>query len=77
MRIQLHLSSHLLRISNGRKEEMRMQVDPYELEDKAFIEAVKEGNPGKIRSSYGDALKTLELTLAANSALDKGTIVTL
>jgi len=77
MRIQLHLSSHLLRISNGRREEMRMQIDPYELEDKAFIEAVKEGNPGKIRSSYGDALKTLELTLAANSALDNGTIVTL
>lgn len=77
MRIQLHLSSHLLRISNEKEEEMRMQIDPYELEDKAFIQAVKERNPEKIKSSYADALKTLELTLAANSTLDKGRIISL
>ncbi len=77
MRIQLHLSSHLLKISNAREEEMRMQIDPYELEDRAFIQAVKERNPDKVKSSYADALKTLELTLAANSALDKGRIISL
>ncbi len=77
MRIQLNLSSHLLKISNARKEEMKMQTDPYELEDRAFIQAVKERNPDKIKSSYADALKTLELTLAANSALDEGRIISL
>ena len=77
MRIQLHLSSHLLKISNEKEEEMKMQIDPYELEDRAFIQAVKEGNPEKIKSSYADALRTLELTLAANSALDKGRIISL
>lgn len=77
MRIQLHLSSHLLKISNEKEEEMKMQIDPYELEDRAFIQAVKERNPERIKSSYADALKTLELTLAANSALDKGRIISL
>jgi len=56
-----------------------MQTDPYQAEDEAFIEveAVKKGRPEVIRSPYSDALKTLKLTLAADSSLEKGKIITL
>ncbi|MBS7611908.1 Gfo/Idh/MocA family oxidoreductase [Candidatus Bathyarchaeota archaeon] len=49
-------------------EEHRPRVDPYALEDEIFIEAVKKGDTSKIRSTYSDAVKTLEITLAANES---------
>jgi len=76
-RIDLLLSSHLLIISNGKRREIKMQTDPYQAEDEAFIEAVKKNRPEIIRSPYSDALKTLKLTLAADSSLEKGKIITL
>ena len=76
-RIDLLLSSHLLIISNGKRREIKMQTDPYQAEDEAFIAAVKKGRPEIIRSPYSDALKTLKLTLAADSSLEKGKIITL
>jgi len=54
-----------------------MQTDPYQAEDEAFIEAVKRNRPEIIRSPYSDALKTLKLTLAADSSLEKGKIISL
>ena len=54
-----------------------MQTDPYQAEDEAFIEAVKKNRPEIIRSPYSDALKTLKLTLAADSSLEKGKIISL
>ena len=76
-RIDLLLSSHLLIISNGKRKEIKMQTDPYQAEDEAFIEAVKKNRPKIIRSTYSDALKTLKLTLAADSSLEKGRIISL
>lgn len=76
-RIDLLLSSHLLIISNGKREEIKMQTDPYQAEDEAFIKAVKKNRPEIIKSSYSDALKTLKLTLAADSSLEKGKIISL
>jgi predicted dehydrogenase len=76
-RIDLLLSSHLLIISNGKRREIKMQTDPYQAEDEAFIEAVKKDRPEIIRSPYPDALKTLKLTLAADSSLEKGKIISL
>ncbi|MFQ6066525.1 MAG: Gfo/Idh/MocA family protein, partial [bacterium] len=76
-RIDLLLSAHLLIISNGKRKEIRMQTDPYQAEDEAFIEAVKKNKPEIIRSTYSDALKTLKLTLAADSSLEKGKIISL
>ncbi len=49
-------------------EEYRPRVDPYALEDEIFIEAVEKGDTSKIRSTYSDAVKTLEVTLAANES---------
>lgn len=76
-RIDLLLSAHLLIISNGKRREIKMQTDPYQAEDEAFIEAVKKNRPEIIRSPYSDALKTLKLTLAADSSLEKGKIISL
>ncbi|MCD6472895.1 Gfo/Idh/MocA family oxidoreductase [Candidatus Aerophobetes bacterium] len=77
IRIDLLLSSHLLRITNGGKKEMVMKIDPYQAENETFIKAIKEGNPKYIKSSYTDALKTLKLTLAANISLEEKKIVTI
>lgn len=41
-RIDLLLSAHLLIISNGKREKIKMQTDPYQEEDEAFIEAMKK-----------------------------------
>jgi len=75
--INLFLSSHLLRINGEKEEEIRAARDPYQEENQAFIEAVKNNDPTKIKSPYSDAFKTLELTLAANASLEKGEAVIL
>jgi predicted dehydrogenase len=43
---------------------------PYELQDRAFIDAV-QGKPNRIRSSYDDALLTHHLTIAASRLADE------
>ncbi|MEM2849977.1 MAG: Gfo/Idh/MocA family oxidoreductase [Candidatus Bathyarchaeia archaeon] len=49
-------------------EEFKPSVNPYALEDRIFVEAVEKGDMSKIRSTYSDAVKTLEVTLAANES---------
>ncbi len=46
-------------------------------EDQAFIKAVKTGKRIGIRSTYADALRTLEVTLAANQSAKSGKPMTL
>ena len=41
-------------------------------EDEAFIEAVQTGDQSLVLSSYADACKSLEVTLAANESMDAG-----
>ncbi|MBO9606004.1 MAG: Gfo/Idh/MocA family oxidoreductase [Paenibacillaceae bacterium] len=41
-------------------------------QDDAFIEAVRTGDPGKLRSTYDDALRTLEVSLAAYESAETG-----
>lgn len=38
--------------------------------DRAFVKAVREDDPGLLRSPYSDAINTLEATLAATEALE-------
>jgi myo-inositol 2-dehydrogenase / D-chiro-inositol 1-dehydrogenase len=49
----------------------------FEIEQKAFIEAVKIGDPSPIRCTYADGLETLRLTLAVNESLETGGVVEL
>ena len=42
--------------------------DPYEIQAAAFLDAVEAGDPGKVLSTYADALKTDRLTRAVVAA---------
>lgn len=42
------------------------------VEDRAFLRAVRSGNAAGIRTTYADAVKTLELTVAATESAEKG-----
>lgn len=50
-------------------------VDQTFLLDKAFIEAVRTGDPSPIRSDYEDALKSLKLAFAANRSMETGEVI--
>ncbi|MEM2920843.1 MAG: Gfo/Idh/MocA family oxidoreductase [Candidatus Bathyarchaeia archaeon] len=54
--------------SDDSVEEVINKLDPYMEEDLVFIEAVRRRSMDKIRSTFEDAIKTLNLTLAANEA---------
>jgi len=52
-------------------------VDQSLLHDRAFLDAVRSGDPSAVRSPYADSLKTLELALAANDSMASGAVVKL
>ena len=47
-------------------------VDAFEEENRAFIEAVRNGKRGRIKSTYSDAMKTFLVTCAANESMESG-----
>jgi len=53
-------------------ENIKGEEGIFEIEDRAFLDAVKNGDASKVRSSYPDALKTLAITLAANESMEVG-----
>lgn len=55
-----------------RVTEYRSECDMYAEENRAFIDAVRTGKKGGIRSSYADAVKTLLVTCAANESAETG-----
>ena len=62
----IQISSNLLIDIRGKEmTEYRNQLDPYKIENKIFLDAVKTGDPTHILSSYKDAVKTHRVTLAA------------
>jgi len=62
-------------VEKGNTETYESKVDFYEVQDRAFIEAVRTNNQELILASYEEGLKTLALTLAANqSNLEEKTI---
>jgi predicted dehydrogenase len=44
-------------------------INPYLAEDRAFVAAVASGDRSPIKSTYADAVRTLEVTLAASEAM--------
>lgn len=55
---------------NSETQTWRIQNDYQYEADRAFVDAVKAKNPGGVRSSYADSVRSLELTLAVNKAMD-------
>jgi predicted dehydrogenase len=51
--------------------------DIFSIEDRAFINAIKENNPAEILSDYSDGVKSLEISMAANKSLEYGKSVRL
>ena len=52
----------------GKVEEVPAGRDPYEVQAEAFLDAVAAGDPTRVLSSYGDALRTDRLTRAVVAA---------
>jgi myo-inositol 2-dehydrogenase/D-chiro-inositol 1-dehydrogenase len=48
--------------------ELHAERDPYEIQAAAFLDAVEADDPGRVLSSYGDALRTDRLTRAVVAA---------
>lgn len=49
-------------------EELHAERDPYEIQAAAFLDAVEARDPGRVLSTYADALKTDRLTRAVVAA---------
>ncbi|WP_251026583.1 hypothetical protein [Bacillus sp. ISL-46] len=47
-------------------------MDPYKVENKIFLDAVRTGDPTQILSSYKDAVKTHRVTAAATQSARTG-----
>jgi predicted dehydrogenase len=59
----------------GKTTEQRWTVSAMMAEDQAFVEAVARRDPGRVRSPYADAAKTLAVTLAAEESARTGRVV--
>lgn len=70
-RLELDFVSHTLTGTvDGETIHIEGDQRPYEKELAAFVEAVETGDPTHPRSPYPDALRTFELTMDADDALD-------
>lgn len=52
-------------------------VNPYLEEDKAFVHAIRTGDPSGILSDYEDAMRTHQITIAANHSAISGKAISL
>jgi myo-inositol 2-dehydrogenase / D-chiro-inositol 1-dehydrogenase len=69
----LELSSGSLKeITGNRTTEYKNRTNPYEAENKAFLHAVRTGDASGIRSTYADAWRTQQVTVAANRSAETG-----
>ncbi|MCL2404726.1 MAG: Gfo/Idh/MocA family oxidoreductase [Defluviitaleaceae bacterium] len=75
--LEYGLRSNLAIYESGRETKITKQVDQMALFDRAFLDAVKAGDPSMVRSPYADAYKTLLLGAAANKSMETGEVVKL
>lgn len=57
---------------DGEEIDLETDVDPRAEQDRAFVEAVRKSDPNLPRSPYHDAVRTLEVTLAATESIERG-----
>lgn len=62
-------------IEPNKTTERNCTVDAYWEEDRIFIDAIKNDDPSKIKSTYEDAVKSLAVSLAANKSWKEGRVV--
>lgn len=74
----LRLVHRALTIENAAgSETIELANNPTQAEDRTFLQAVQSGDAAAIRCDYAEAVKTLELTLAATQSAIEGRIITL
>lgn len=64
--------SGLKELTESRTTEYKNRTNPYEAENKAFLHAVRTGDTSMIRSTYEDAFRTQEVTVAVNRSAAAG-----
>lgn len=57
--------------------EIKGEEDIFAIEDRAFVEAVRSGDRSGLKSTYGDAVKTAAISIAANRSIETGKPVAL
>jgi predicted dehydrogenase len=83
--LDLYQKDQVLRIGNGAlaidspdgQEVLEQSNNPTQAEDRTFLQAVQSGDPSAIRCDYAEAVKTLQLTLAATQSAIEGRVVEL
>lgn len=73
--LDYRLRNNLIITTKGETRDIARQVDQTLLLDKAFVNAVATGDASGVRSPYGDALKSLELSFAANESMETGKVI--
>lgn len=69
---RLVLDQHRLLIDDGRtSHEIKVVADPIETEDRAFLEAVRTGEPERVIASYTDSLASHRLALAIDASANE------
>ncbi|MCL4505439.1 MAG: Gfo/Idh/MocA family oxidoreductase [Chloroflexi bacterium] len=58
--------------AGGDGEEIAGEPDIFAVEDRIFLDAVRSGDRSGIRSTYPDAVKTLEISVAASQSIASG-----
>ena len=75
--LEYHLRNNLVIRTAAETRDIPRKVDQTTLLDRAFIDAVRAGDPTAVRSPYADALKSLELGFAANRSMETGQAIIL
>jgi len=70
-RLGIYKNVLVIRDKNGERE-IKATVNPYKVQDDAFIDAILSGDAGKIRVPYEEALKSLRVSVAANQSAASG-----
>ena len=73
--LDYRLRNNLIITTKGETRDIARGVDQTLLLDKAFVNAVATGDASGVRSPYGDALKSLELSFAANESMETGKVI--
>ncbi len=76
MVLDYRLRNNLIIKTAKETRDISVGVDQTYLLDRAFVDAVKSGDPSGIRSPYDDALKSLKLGFAANKSMETGEVIT-
>jgi predicted dehydrogenase len=71
------VGQHLTIETPDGKEAMELGNNPTRAEDQTFLQAVQSGNASAIRCDYAEAVKSLELTIAATQSAQEGRLIEL